>query len=122
MTALPDGELVAQDQDLGGLPRIVAPGWPQPRDHLRDQAARANPGGAHAAAVNREGGETQLIGLRPDKPWDDPTIHPTLLADIAAVAVPDLDTLTHDAAYFSRVLHAVIPGGKLDELRSYYSQ
>ena len=86
------------------------------------EAARANPGGAHAAAVNREGGEAQLIGLRPDKPWDDPTVHPTLLADIAAVAVRDLDTLTHDAAYFSRVLHAVIPGGKLDELRNYYSQ
>jgi hypothetical protein len=28
---LQDGELVAQDQDLGGLPRLLAPGQPQPR-------------------------------------------------------------------------------------------
>jgi hypothetical protein len=25
------GELMAQDQDLGGLPRLLAPGQPQPR-------------------------------------------------------------------------------------------
>jgi hypothetical protein len=30
--ALQDGELVAQDQDLGDAPRFVAPGQPQPRD------------------------------------------------------------------------------------------
>jgi hypothetical protein len=35
--ALQDGGLVAQDQDLGGLPRTPAPGQPQPPDHLRDQ-------------------------------------------------------------------------------------
>jgi len=28
---LQDRELVAQDQDLGGLPRLLAPGQPQPR-------------------------------------------------------------------------------------------
>jgi hypothetical protein len=28
---LQDGELVAQDQDLGGLPRRLTPGQPQPR-------------------------------------------------------------------------------------------
>jgi len=28
---LQDGELVAQDQDLGGLPRLLTPGQPQPR-------------------------------------------------------------------------------------------
>jgi hypothetical protein len=28
---LQDGELVAQDQDFGGLPRLLAPGQPQPR-------------------------------------------------------------------------------------------
>jgi hypothetical protein len=37
LMALQDGELVAQDQDLGGLPRILAPGQPRPRDHPRDQ-------------------------------------------------------------------------------------
>ena len=34
---LQDGEPVAQDQDLGGLPRILAQGQPWPRDHPRDQ-------------------------------------------------------------------------------------
>jgi hypothetical protein len=37
LMALQDGELVAQDQDLGGLPRILAPGQPRPREHPRDQ-------------------------------------------------------------------------------------
>jgi hypothetical protein len=35
--ALQDGELVAQDQDPGSLPRILAPGQPRPRDHPHDQ-------------------------------------------------------------------------------------
>ena len=30
-------ELVAQDQDLRGLPRLLTPGQPQPRNHPRDQ-------------------------------------------------------------------------------------
>jgi hypothetical protein len=34
---LQDGDLVAQKQNLGGLPRILAPRQPQPRDHPRDQ-------------------------------------------------------------------------------------
>jgi hypothetical protein len=32
-----DGDLVAQKQNLGGLPRLLAPRQPQPRDHLDDQ-------------------------------------------------------------------------------------
>jgi hypothetical protein len=31
------GELVAQDQDLRGLPCLLTPGQPQPRNHPRDQ-------------------------------------------------------------------------------------
>ena len=34
---LQDGDLAAQKQDLGGLPRLLAPGKPQPCDHPRDQ-------------------------------------------------------------------------------------
>ena len=34
---LQDGELMAKDQDLRGLPRILAPGQPQPRFDPRDQ-------------------------------------------------------------------------------------
>ena len=84
------------------------------------EAARKSPGEAHAAAVEREGGPDQLLQLRPDKPWDDPTFHPALIADIATAVIPELDTLTHDAAYFAHIAQAVIPGGKLDGLRAYY--
>jgi hypothetical protein len=35
--ALQDHELVAQDQDLGDLPRILTPGQLQPRGDPRDQ-------------------------------------------------------------------------------------
>jgi hypothetical protein len=35
--ALQDQELVAEDQDLGDLPRILTPGQPQPRGDPRDQ-------------------------------------------------------------------------------------
>jgi len=34
---LQDGELVAQDQDLGGLLRLLTPGQPQPRGQSRNQ-------------------------------------------------------------------------------------
>src|SRR5450755_4016040 len=37
MLSLQDRELVAQDQDLGGLPRLLTPGQPQPGGHPRDQ-------------------------------------------------------------------------------------
>jgi len=92
--------------------------WPEILSAL--EAARENPGAAHTAAIEREGGQAQLLALRPDKPWDDPTIHPALLADMAAATIPELDTLTHDAAYFSGIAQAVIPGGKLNELHTYY--
>jgi hypothetical protein len=35
--ALQDGDLVTQKQNLGGLPRPLAAGQPQPRYHPRDQ-------------------------------------------------------------------------------------
>jgi hypothetical protein len=38
--ALQDQELVAQDQNLGDLPRILTPGQPQPRGDPRDQEER----------------------------------------------------------------------------------
>jgi hypothetical protein len=37
LPSLQDGELVAQDQDLCGLPRLLTPGHPQPRGHPRDE-------------------------------------------------------------------------------------
>ena len=37
LPSLQDGVLVAQDQDLGGLLRLLALGQPHPRNHPRDQ-------------------------------------------------------------------------------------
>ena len=37
LVALQDGELVAQDQDFGGLPRLLTLGQPQPHGDPRDQ-------------------------------------------------------------------------------------
>ena len=92
--------------------------WPQILDAL--EAARENPAAARELAIDREGGEDRLIELRPDKPWDDPVVHPALVEGMSAVAIPAIDTLTHDATYFSRIAQAVIPRGKLEGLRSYY--
>jgi len=92
--------------------------WPEILSAL--EAARENPGAARAAAIGREGGEARLLTLEPDKPWDDPAFNPALLTEMATATIPELDTLTHDAGYFSRVAQAVIPGGKLDGLHTYY--
>jgi 5-methylthioadenosine/S-adenosylhomocysteine deaminase len=92
--------------------------WPEVLSSL--EAARADPGAARTTAIVRDGGQAPALDLRPDKPWDDPAIHPALLAAAPAAVIPELDTLTHDAAYFARIATAVIPGGKLDGLRAYY--
>ena len=94
--------------------------WREIVDAL-EQARRA-PGAARATAIAREGGEHALVALHPDKPWDDPQQHPELIARAtgAAVTIPELDTLVHDAAYFDAVRAAVIPAGQLDGLRAYY--
>jgi len=94
--------------------------WPQVVAALA--AARRAPSAARAAAIARAGGEHALLGLRPDKPWDDPTLHPELTHAVQTqpVTIPEPDTLTHDAAYFDRVRAAVIPAGQLDGLRAYY--
>jgi hypothetical protein len=92
--------------------------WPDILSAL--EAARQDPSAARAAAIGREGGQARLIELQPDKPWDDPAIHPALLADAVTATIPPLDTLTHDATYFARITQAVIPGGKLDGLHTYY--
>jgi hypothetical protein len=92
--------------------------WPDILNAL--EAARQNPGTARAAAIDREGGQAQLIELQPDKPWDDPTIHPELAAGAVTATIPPLDTLTHDAAYFARIAQATFPDHKLDGLHTYY--
>ena len=55
-----------------------------------------------------------------DKLWDDPAIHPALLANAVTATIPQPNTLSHNTTYFSRIAQAVIPGGKLDGLHTYY--
>jgi cytosine/adenosine deaminase-related metal-dependent hydrolase len=85
------------------------------------EAAREHPGRARSAAAARAGGEHRLLGLRPDKVWDDPTLQPALLAAAQTASIPELDPLTHDAAYFERIEQAKIPDHKLAGLRAYYA-
>ncbi len=94
--------------------------WPEILRALED--ARRDPGAARAAAIEREGGEDALVALHPDKPGDDPTLHPELTHTVETqpVTIPEPDTLTHDAAYFDSVRAAVIPARQLDGLRAYY--
>lgn len=94
--------------------------WPQVLAAL--EAARRAPTAARAAAIARAGGEHALLGLRPDKPWDDPLLHPELTraVETQSIPIPEPDALTHDAAYFDRVRAAAIPAGQLDGLRAYY--
>jgi 5-methylthioadenosine/S-adenosylhomocysteine deaminase len=75
--------------------------WPQIVDGLN--AARGDPGAARAAALQRDGADRPPVALVPDKLWDDPTEHPELLEQMAAVPIPPLDPLTPDAAYFAAV-------------------
>lgn len=56
--------------------------------------------------------------LMADKPWDDP-LHTGKQVPVT-VAIPPLDSLTHDAAYFQAVANSPLHGGLLDPVRAYY--
>ena len=56
--------------------------------------------------------------LMTDKPWDDPSN--TGKEVPVTVAIPPLDSLTHDAAYFQAVKDNPLHGGLLDPVRDYY--
>jgi hypothetical protein len=58
--------------------------------------------------------------LMTDKPWDDPA-HTGKEVPVT-VAIPPLDSLTHDAAYFAAVKNSPLHGGLLDTVRDYYGR
>jgi cytosine/adenosine deaminase-related metal-dependent hydrolase len=58
--------------------------------------------------------------LMTDKPWDDPS--QTGKPIPVTVAIPPLDSLTHDAAYFSAVAASPLHGGLLNPVRDYYGR
>lgn len=92
----------------------------------RLEAARRDPLGARTQALALDQVAEPAVGLVPDKAWDDPSLHPELLAEVGSATIPPLDPLTPDEAFFAalskrstdmgdtRGLHA------LDTLHAYY--
>jgi 5-methylthioadenosine/S-adenosylhomocysteine deaminase len=90
--------------------------WPQVLAAL--EAARQDPHAAEARLLAAAGDE-EPFRLIPDDPGGEPPVTLTA-ADLRAVEVPPLDTLTHDRAYFAAVRAAPIHGGLLDGLEGFY--
>jgi 5-methylthioadenosine/S-adenosylhomocysteine deaminase len=84
-------------------------------EHVREDAVAAQ-----EAAVARAGGVDAHLQMVPDKPWDDPTL--AAAVDIAAAKIGPLDSLAHDDAWFDAIDRAVIHGGRLSGLRSYWAR
>jgi 5-methylthioadenosine/S-adenosylhomocysteine deaminase len=91
--------------------------WPQVLAAL--EAARQDPHAAQARLLAAPGDE-EPFRLIPDDPGGEPPETLTA-AELRAVEVPPLDSLTHDRAYLAAVRAALIHGGLLDGLTSYYS-
>jgi hypothetical protein len=92
----------------------------------RLEAARLNPVAARAQSLALDQVTEPSVALVPDKVWDDPTVHPELIAQAVGARIPPLDPLVHDEAFFAGLkaradgmgpdsgLHA------LDSLHTYY--
>ncbi len=92
--------------------------WPEVLKSL--ERARQQPAAARETALARDGASEPPVALLPDKHWDDPTVHPELVEALDQVAIPPLDSLTHDAAYFDAVKRETLHQHQLDALVSYY--
>jgi hypothetical protein len=113
---------------VGGLDRVISMrdariedadmSWPEVLDAL--EHVRADAAGAQAAAISRAGGVNELLQMVPDKPWDNPAADGPAV-DLS-VRIGPLDSLVHDDAYFDAVDRAVIHGGRLSGLRSYWAR
>jgi cytosine/adenosine deaminase-related metal-dependent hydrolase len=115
---------------VGGLERVVSL-----RDERIEDAdmswsevvaalehVRADAVAAQEAAIARAGGVDELLQMVPDKPWDDPTLELAPAIDLAAAKIGPLDSLVHDDAWFDAIDRAVIHGGRLSGLRSYWAR
>jgi cytosine/adenosine deaminase-related metal-dependent hydrolase len=116
--------------DVGGVARVVSlrderiedadMSWEEvvgALEHVREDAVAAQ-----QAAVLRAGGVDELLQMVPDKPWDDPTLELAPPIDLAAAKIGPLDSLVHDDAWFDAIDRAVIHGGRLSGLRSYWAR
>ncbi len=92
----------------------------------RLETARRDPLGARTQALALDNVAEPAVGLVPDKAWDDPTLHPELLAEAAAATIPPLDPLAPDEAFFAALSKRAADLGDasglhaLDTLRTYY--
>jgi 5-methylthioadenosine/S-adenosylhomocysteine deaminase len=92
----------------------------------RLEAARHDPIAARAQSLALDQVAEPSVALVPDKAWDDPIVHPELIAQAAAAPVPPLDPLAHDEAFFAGLTARVSGMGAgsglhaLDGLHTYY--
>ncbi len=120
------GALAPEPLRVAGVSRLISLvdpaipdadlGWQQVLAEL--EAARQNPERAHARAVARARG-VEPFRLLPDLPGDelDPA---AAFRAVRGVAIPPLDTLAPDRAFFLALEQAPILGGLLNGLRDYY--
>jgi hypothetical protein len=92
----------------------------------RLEAARQNPLAARAQSLALDQVAEPSVTLMPDKTWDDPTVHPDLLAEAVAATIPPLDPLAPDEAFFAALSKRTADMGDtsglkaLDTLHTYY--
>jgi 5-methylthioadenosine/S-adenosylhomocysteine deaminase len=92
----------------------------------RLEAARRDPLAARTQSLALDQADEPPVGLIPDKPWDDPTAHPELLAEAVSATVPPLDSLTPDEAFFAALSKRSADMGDtsglhaLDTLHTFY--
>ena len=92
----------------------------------RLEAARRDPLQARTRSLALDHVAEPAVGLVPDKAWDDPTVHPELLEEVAAATIPPLDSLTPDEAFFAALSTRIADMGDasglhtLGTLHTYY--
>ena len=98
--------------------------WPDVIGRL--EAARQNPAVARTQALALDQVAEPAVALVPDKAWDDPTVHPELLAEATGATIPPLDPLIPDEAFFAALSKRTADLGDksglhaLDALHTYY--
>ncbi len=116
----------AEPIDVGGLARMIRLRDPAVPDAdlswaevlAQLEAARHDPAGTQRRLLATSG-DAEPFRLIPDDPGGL-QVEPLTQADLAKVQIPELDTLVHDAAFFSALESAPILGGLLNDLRRRY--
>jgi 5-methylthioadenosine/S-adenosylhomocysteine deaminase len=84
----------------------------------RLEAARRDPLAARTRSLALDQVAEPAVALVPDKAWDDPTVHPELLEEVAAAAIPPLDSLTPDEAFFAALSTRITDMGDTSSLHT----